>query len=62
MSDRAARYCNGAAHGGQIVCPLDIVVQLIELWTGEECPQMPTDGCPLILTVGLLVIINHYIL
>eukprot|EP00891_Asterochloris_glomerata_P005056 jgi/Astpho2/5056/fgenesh1_pg.00071_%23_35_t len=44
--NRAARHCNGAAHGGQVCCPLDIMTSAVEEWTGCECPALPTDGEP----------------
>ena len=37
---RAARFCNGAAHGGQVVGPSAIVPGLLQAW---GCVKLP-DG------------------
>ena len=33
---RAARLCHSAAHGGQILAPLELVQQLVKTWAGSE--------------------------
>ena len=33
---RAARFCYGAAHGGQIMVPLHIAQDLVQFWTGQD--------------------------
>ena len=36
MSCRAARLCHSAAHGGQVLAPLDLVQHLVKTWAGIE--------------------------
>ena len=36
---RAARFCNGAAHGGQVVGPTSIVPGLLQAWGCETMPD-----------------------
>ena len=36
---RAARFCNGAAHGGQVVGPSAIVPGLLQAWGCENIPD-----------------------
>lgn len=33
---RAARLCHSAAHGGQILAPLELVQQLVKTWAGTD--------------------------
>ena len=33
---RAARLCHSAAHGGQILAPLELVQQLVKTWSGND--------------------------
>lgn len=33
---RAARLCQSAAHGGQILAPLELVQQLVKTWAGTD--------------------------
>ena len=33
---RAARLCHSAAHGGQILAPLELVQQLVKSWAGTD--------------------------
>ena len=40
---RAARFCYGAAHGGQVMVPLSIARDLVSLWTGQE---LELQVCP----------------
>ena len=50
--NRAARYGMGAAHGGQIVAPMDVVQKVVAEWTGRPCPALalkPAAG-PYMLT------------
>ena len=45
MLCRAARFCYGAAHGGQIMMPLDLAQRIVQEWTGElfELEDQGTD-------------------
>ena len=36
---RAARFCNGAAHGGQVVGPTSIIPGLLQAWGCEPTPD-----------------------
>lgn len=40
---RAARFCNGAAHGGQVVGPTSIIPGLLQAW---GCEKLPDDSGP----------------
>lgn len=33
---RAARLCHSAAHGGQILAPLELVQRLVKTWSGND--------------------------
>ena len=39
LACRAARFCNGAAHGGQVVGPAAIVPGLLQAWGCEKVPD-----------------------
>ena len=39
LASRAARFCNGAAHGGQVVGPATIVPGLLQAWGCEKVPE-----------------------
>ena len=41
---RAARFCNGAAHGGQVVGPSAIVPGLLQAWGCEKLPDSQSLG------------------
>ena len=36
MSRRAARLCHSAAHGGQVLAPLDLVQNLVKTWASID--------------------------
>ena len=36
LTCRAARFCYGAAHGGQIMVPLHVAQELVHIWTGQD--------------------------
>ena len=42
---RAARFCYGAAHGGQIMVPLHIAQELVHAWTGLDL-NLLVSGLP----------------
>ncbi|DBA75610.1 TPA: hypothetical protein ACH3X2_009160 [Trebouxia sp. C0005] len=39
LVNRAARFCNGAAHGGQVVGPTSIIPGLLQAWGCEAMPE-----------------------
>ncbi|DBA80596.1 TPA: hypothetical protein ACH3X1_007856 [Trebouxia sp. C0004] len=39
LVNRAARFCNGAAHGGQVVGPTSIIPGLLQAWGCEAMPD-----------------------
>ncbi|DBB15937.1 TPA: hypothetical protein ACH3X3_003311 [Trebouxia sp. C0006] len=39
LVNRAARFCNGAAHGGQVVGPTSIIPGLLQAWGCEATPE-----------------------
>ncbi|KAK9818038.1 hypothetical protein WJX72_006076 [[Myrmecia] bisecta] len=49
LVNRAARFCNGAAHGGQVVAPGELVRKVIGDWIAQECPEVEEDCRPLLL-------------
>ena len=44
---RAARFCNGAAHGGQVVGPTTILPGLLQAWGCEKIPDPQMSGTEL---------------
>ena len=53
---RAARFCNGAAHGGQVVGPSAIVPGLLQAWGCEKTPDGQIPGIELQVKLHL----HHY--
>lgn len=45
---RAARFCLAAAHGGQIVAPIETVEKIIADWTQQPCPPMLENNRPIV--------------
>lgn len=46
---RAARYCFAAAHGGQIMVPLQLAQQVVYSWTGTPHSLQVQAGAPTLL-------------
>ncbi|KAL3145789.1 hypothetical protein ABBQ38_015166 [Trebouxia sp. C0009 RCD-2024] len=44
LVNRAARFCNGAAHGGQVVGPSAIIPGLLQAWGCEKLPDGQSLG------------------
>lgn len=44
---RAARFCNGAAHGGQVVGPSTIIPGLLQAWGCKKIPDAQSSGTDL---------------
>ena len=55
LASRAARFCNGAAHGGQVVVPAAIVPGLLQAW---GCEKVPEGHCP--ATYAQVRRLQHY--
>lgn len=52
---RAARFCNGAAHGGQVVGPSTVVPGLLQAWGCEKIPDPQIPGTDLQVCLQLTI-------